>query len=234
MGKASRLARGFAAAALLAAAASASARDYPAVSVDYFVLFDRSCAEMAREPLDEAAVKELQERLGAFRDFWSKEEPVLMGAVVPVTGVPFRFAETRAALATCGFQSMSLPLIVNMRPYLAATAKGRVAPMVDFSNTLFHEAMHRYVADAIRELPGETTPLLRKYAAENVAVRNHMHLFAIERLVYRRIGREKDLDAVVATENTFRGAQAFQRARAIVAEEGAEALVKELSGGRRP
>jgi hypothetical protein len=56
-----------------------------------------------------------------------------------------------------------------------------------------------------------------------------MHLFAIERLVYRKVGREKDLEATIALENTFRGAQAFQRARAIVAEEGAEALVRELA-----
>lgn len=217
------------AALALAAATGAAARDYPSVSIDYFALFDRTCWEMQKQPVEAAAVREVEERLESFREHWARDEAALMGSVVGVAGVPFRFAETRAALTACGFQSLSLPLLINVRPYLAATAKPAPAPMSDFTNTVFHEALHRYVGDAVRALPGGTTPLLKKYDAEAVPVRNHLHLFAIERLVYRKLGREKDLELVVAQENTFRGAAAFQRARAIVAEEGAEAFVKELS-----
>ena len=217
------------AAALFLAAGTAAARDYPAVSIDYFALFDRTCSEMAKRPVEEAAMRETETRLEEFRAQWARDEAALLGSVVAVTGVAFRFAETRAALVSCGFQSMSLPLLVNVRPYLATVSGTNLAPMSDFSNTLFHEALHRYVVDAIRALPGGTTPLLKKYASEHPAVRSHVHLFAIERLVYRKVGREKELEATIEVENTFRGAAAFRRARAIVAEEGAEALVRELT-----
>jgi hypothetical protein len=217
----------FAAASLLAAGA-ADARDYPAVSVDYFALFDRACAEMAKQPVDEPALRETEARLAEFRTQWAGDEAALLGSVVAVTGVAFRFAETRAALVSCGFQSISLPLLVNVRPYLGAASGAKPAPMSDFSNTVFHEVLHRYVADSIRALPGSTTPLLKKYATEHPAVRNHMHLFAIERLVYRKVGRETELEASIEVENTLRGATNLRRARTIVAEEGAEALVREL------
>ena len=153
-----------------------------------------------------------------------------------VTGVPFRFREaTAAALFVCsGFPSMSLPLLINTRPYLAASAKGPVTPLVDFSNNIMHEVLHRYVNDCLEALPRKTTLLLEKYSTESQAVRNHLHLYAIMELVYRQLGREKDLKVVFAAEQMFPKAWATsKRAREIVIEEKAEIFARELRGRRQ-
>ena len=68
--------------------------------------------------------------------------------------------------------------MINARPYLAATAKAAPAPLVDLSNVVLHEALHRYVSDAIYALPGRSTPLLDKFRDEPQPVRNHLHLYA--------------------------------------------------------
>lgn len=132
----------------------------------------------------------------SFRDLWRKDGLALLAAVPAVTGVPFRFREAYAALILCpGFpRPMSVPLIVNMRMYLSFTGKDKTAPMIDFVNTLFHETLHRYVGDWLATMPDRTTALMSKYKSEPIPVLNHLHLYGIERLVYRKLGREKDLD----------------------------------------
>ena len=220
----------------VAAAAAWGQAGYPDVALDHKPMFDTACAEATKEPIDPAAVRELQERLGEFREFWRKEQPKLLGAVPAVTGVPFKYREAKAALFVCGgYPSMSLPLMINMRPYLAATSRVPPAPMVDFSNVILHEVLHRYVGECLEALPGRTTKLLQKYSDEPPPVRNHLHLYAVMLLVYRKLGREKDLDAVWATEKRFPKAWAVsQRAREIITEEGAENFARELGGGPAP
>ena len=218
---------------LAAAAAAWGQAVHPEVTLEYRPMFDSACAEATKEPIAPAAVSELQERLGEFREHWRKEQPNLLGTVPAVTGVPFKFREAKVALFVCGgFPSMSLPLMINMRPYLAATSKGPTAPMVDLSNVILHEVLHRYVGESVEALPGGTTPLLQKHQDEPPPVRNHLHLYAVMLLAYRKLGREKDLDAVWAAEKRFPKAWAVsQRAREIVAEEGAENFARELGAG---
>jgi hypothetical protein len=204
---------------------------YPEVTLKYSRIFDPPCAELTKEPIDPEAVKELERRLGAFEEYWQKDAPALLGTVPLITGVPFRFQETRAALTLCRFSSMSIPLIVNMRPYVAVIAKEKITPLPVFSNTVFHEVLHRYVDDCIKTLPGATTPLLEKYASEPPVVRNHLHLYAIEHLVHQRSGRMKDEETAIADERRLKSGTALARAREIVAFEKAESFVHEIHNG---
>lgn len=209
---------------------AAAQPDYPAVTLDYKPMFDASCAASSQQEIEPEAVKELQARLEEFREFWRKEAPRLLGAVPGVAGAPYRFNEARAALSLCpSFPSMSLPLLINMRMYLSATSKGAPTPLVDFSNNVMHEVLHRYVSEAVEALPGGSTPLLNKYSDEPPAVRNHLHLYAIIWSVYAKLGRERDLEVVLAAEKMFPRAWAIsQRAREIVAKEGGERFLAEL------
>ena len=206
---------------------------FPEVTFRYSALFDGRCADISGKPSDQDAVAELQRRLPELEQAWRKDGPSLLAAVPPVTGIRFRFRETRAALILCEeFPSGSLPLMINVRPYLTSTAGREVAPMIDFTNSVFHELLHRYVTDCIEALPGQTTPLLEKYGAESQRVRNHLHLYAIEELVYRKLGREKDLRLSFDVEQRSKSGPVFARAREIVAAEGAEAFVRELQQRR--
>jgi hypothetical protein len=122
--------------------------------------------------------------------------------------------------------------MINMRPYLVATAKGPVIPLRVFSNTVFHETLHRYVAECLDMLPARSTPLLEKYRSDPPGVLNHLHLFAIETMVYRKLGREKDLDVIIAFAQTLKSGALLKRAREIVAEEKPDSFVRELESLR--
>ena len=223
----------FAASLLLLDFVIAQAADYPVVTFKYSQVFDSPCAEMSKQPIDAAAVTELENRLDSFREHWRKEAPQLFGTTVKLTKAPFQFRETRAALSLCsGFPSISLPLTINMRFYLKSLRGEKTESMTVFSAVVFHEVLHRYVAERIETLTGKTTPLLRKYKDEPLGVRNHLHVLAIMKAVYGKLGREKDLDEVAAFDQTLRSAPAFKRTREIVDKEGAENLISEILKSR--
>src|SRR5688572_28647278 len=154
---------------------------YPEVTFEYSPFFDAPCAELTKQPVEPEAVKELENRLDSFREYWRNDAPKLFGTTVKITGVTFQFRETKAALYLCqglGY-SMSLPLLINMRYFIVAIQGDRVSSMPQFSYLVFHETLHRYVSDLIKSLPASTTPLLTKYRDEPLPVRVHLHLFAI-------------------------------------------------------
>ncbi len=203
---------------------------YPEVTFEYSPFFDAPCAEITKQPIEPEAVKELENRLDSFREYWRSDAPKLLRTTVKITGVKFQFRETKAALHLCkGFgYSTSIPLLLNMRYFIAAIQGESVSPMPLFSYLVYHETLHRYVTDRVRSLPDTTTPLLIKYRGESLPVRNHLHLFAIMNEVYRKLERQKDLDAVIVFEQTLKSAPILKRAREIVDKEGAEAFLREF------
>ena len=207
---------------------------YPEVTFEYSPYFDGPCAEITKQPIEPEAVKELENRLDSFREYWRNDAPKLFGTTVKITGVKFQFRETKAALHLCqGFgYSVSIPLLINMRYFIAAIQGERVSPMPQFSYLVYHETLHRYVSDRIKSLPDSTTPLLTKYRDEPMPVRVHLHLFSIMNEVYRKLERQKDLDAVIAFEQTLKSSQILKRAREIVHKEGAEAFLREIRKSR--
>ena len=228
----------FVAAALFLAAAfsplppnAAKAADYPLITFEYGELYDRFCADATKRTVEREAVEELETRLESFRGHWRREAPLLFKTTVKLTKVPFEFGEAKAALSLCNPGSLSFPLIINVRHYLKAINGERARPLEGFAATLFHETLHRYVGDRMEVLPGKTTPLLTKYRDESAVVRNHLHLFAIFDEVYRKLGRQRDLDEIIAFEDKLNFAPHFRRAREIIAKEGAENFICEISKG---
>lgn len=206
---------------------------YPEVTFEYSPYFDAPCAQITKQPIEPDAVKELENRLDSFREYWRTDAPKLLGTTVKITGVKFQFRETKAALHLCqGFGSMSIPLLLNMRYFMAAIQGERVSSMTLFSYLVFHETLHRYVTDRIKSMPDGTTPLLIKYRSEPLPVRVHLHLFSIMNEVYRKLGRQKDLDIIIAFDQTSKSAPILKRAREIVEKEGAEAFLREFRKNR--
>ena len=203
----------------------------PRVDVDFSEVFDRSMAAWTGQPVDETARDELAQRIGEFRAAWAAHGPAMLGAAAELVGQPYRFAETRAALVTARVNSMSHPLIINMRPYLAASAATGAQPVQShavFVGIVVHEVLHRYVDDVIQARPDRTTALLRKHSAEPIVVRNHLHLSALERLIAQRLAREREYAELVKFEQTLRSAAQLDRARELVEYEGAERVLDDL------
>jgi hypothetical protein len=226
----------FMATLLLSPPGVAKAADYPVITFEYGELYDRFCADVTKRTIEPEAVEELKARLESFRGHWRREAPQLFRATVKLTKAPFEFGEAKAALSLCNPGSLSFPLIINVRHYLKSINGERARPLEDLAATLFHETLHRYVNDRMEAQPGKTTPLLAKYRDEQAVVRNHLHLFAILDEVYRRLGRQKDLDEIIAFEDRLNFAPHFRRAREIIAREGTENFICEISKGgcRRP
>lgn len=209
---------------------AARAADYPKVIFEYADLYDRFCADVMKKTVEREAVEELETRIGEFRAEWEKQAPTLLKMTVRLTGAPFDYAETKAALSLCNPGSLSFPLIINARPYLKSINGGdAVQPLDKFVATVFHENLHRYVNDRKARLPDKTTPLLEKYKNEPAPVRNHIHLFAVYDEVYRRLGRQKDLEQIMTFEKTSNSAAVFKRAREIIAAEGTANVICEIS-----
>jgi hypothetical protein len=231
------------------AATASGAIAVPAVKIDHSTLIERYCSGASPAKPDPAVSAELDARVSEFQAAWDKDGPALLAEDVRLTGQPFRFHETIAALSACpDLPSMSLPLTINAvrftNAYLSSPSLppqpvglGRVGPppgprkvipLSGFAPVLWHEVTHRFVHDIISAKPGHTTPLLQKYSAENQITRSHLHLFALNQLIWRKLGRESEFDAQEQSLKS-RGIQAYVRAIAIVRAEGAEKFVAELA-----
>ncbi len=229
----------------LVTADSAAAQDVPKVTITYLGLFERHCIE--RFTPAPGAVDEIKARLSEFRAVWAAEGPKLLEAAAKLAGHPFQFNETVATLQGCtALPSMSAPLMIEAAPFtqsaggrdvlakadsaaLARASLPKLAPqpMRKFVYSLWHELMHRYVSDSLAALGPGTTPLLGKYAAENIVTRNHLHLFAIETVLWRQLGRETEIAERVA-EKKARRARYYLRAYEIVEKEGAGKFIAEI------
>jgi hypothetical protein len=201
--------------------------DVPSVSIGYSSLLDAACAMMLTRPLDSAFVAGVVAQVPTYQRAWAARAPELLRTARTIAGQPYRFNETTAALVTCGIPSMSFPLVLNARSFSKISGGSEADEVSMFVNTLFHELMHRYIGDQLRTLPS-TTPLLAKYASEPVIVRNHLHLFALQELVYRQLKLDGELARAEALDRALRNGALFTRTREIVAAEGAAAFVAEL------
>jgi hypothetical protein len=203
---------------------SAPNASVPTVVLVYNAAFDEACAERAGDPLEAATVDELKRRLPTLQEAWLELGPAWLEAAEASVGRPFGFAETTAALVTCGVPSWSRPLTINARPYLRESAGRHPVDSRQFVRTVVHEVLHRYVEST---LPRGGSELLRKYRSESAVVRQHLHLFALEEAVYP----PQDLAGVKSFEATLMDARWFARARQIVRAEGKDAFLSELKAG---
>lgn len=209
-------------------ATRAFAEGIPLVSLAYDFDFDEACADRVESPLDRDAVDELDRLMPRLEAAWEDDGPALLLAAREAVGRPFDFPKATARMLTCDVASRSRPLVINVRPYLRATAGRRRAALRQFASTVVHELLHRYVADLMADAGIRETPLLRKYAAEPQEVLDHLQVFAIEEVAYATAGRERDLEHMKAFESRLLKARQFGRSRAIVRAEGAEAFLAEL------
>jgi len=203
--------------------------DVPAVKIEYSALLDDSCSQSTNRPLDADLVAHVAAMLQVYRAQWAARGPELLRTESEVAGQPFAYHEAFPAIITCDLPSISFPLILNARLFRAGRAAGsEPGEMAVFVNVLWHEMSHRFVHDIRDRFPGRMTPLLSKYSTEPPVVINHLHLYAIEQLVYRRLGMQQDLEFMRTIQRQPRHAAVFERAQEIVAKEGAEAFVQEL------
>jgi hypothetical protein len=198
------------------------AADHPHIDFEYSDIWARVCGEISGQEIgaqQEAAARALTPELAVL---WAENEKALLGTAVEVMGTPFRARELHAVVSVCRTPSMSKPLVLNVRPWL----DGGPTPPLDRAvlvATVFHESLHWYV----HALVPRSSRLLAKYASEDLLVRNHLHLLALLKRVYEKLGRTRELALVMEADRRL-PRPAYKRAWEIVNAEGDGPFVSEL------
>ena len=197
---------------------------YPEVHMNYgYIPFDRSCSDLTDYQIRPAEIEELTGRVAEFQAAWNAQGPALLGAVIEETGKPFLQCEMRATMTLCHYRSMSHPLLLNMRRFLRSTGEGEPRSMSLFVGLVFHELLHTYVVDHLNK-----SPLAEKYSEEPGSVISHIHLNALMKMAYLKLGLQEELACIIEKDNML-GRPIYKRAWEIVNQiEGHEAFVAEL------
>ncbi len=185
----------------LLCAAPALAQEYPRVELVYqHVPFDLFCEQWRNTKIEQS---------------WK---------VVSEVGKPFQRKEMLAVLTLCPISSMSTPLVIGIGRFLDGPTQGNPRPVFLFSAELFHELLHTY----IRPFPPPNSKLMEKYKNEPILVQTHLHLMAVMKQVYLKLGRSEQLKEVIARDSAAPN-PAYRRAWQIVNDiEGHQAFVAEL------
>jgi hypothetical protein len=123
---------------------------------------------------------------------------------------------------------MSVPLLLNVRRFLDGPTQGNPQPMFLFSGLVFHELLHPYIGRYDRL----ESRLVEKYSGEPLVVLTHLHLTALMKGVYLKLGRADQLREIVARDSAAED-PAYRRAWQIVNDiEGHEAFVSELRAAK--
>ena len=206
--------------ALFVPKASASV---PLVNLSYAAEFDQACSQQTKYQINPAWVSELTMRLPEFTADWAKDGPSLLRTSEEIVGKPFREKDLWVSLSACSLPSVSDPLLVNMRFSLNSFTPMPLTEDVTMS-IVFHEILHRYLLGRIPP----NSPLLSKYKDENDAVKAHLHLLALQKGVYLKLGRLPTLQRVIEKDQELPN-KAYTRAWEIVnSRENYQSFLAEL------
>lgn len=197
-----------------------STASYPKVFFQYSSLFEDFCPG---GPVPKRFAEEAEREVPRFAKLWEDEAPALFGKVLEYFGRGFKRKELTATLSVCKNRSISTPLILSVRSYMKSAMGERVFSDRRFVHLVFHELLHTWVVDNV----AFPTPLTQKYKNETQVVRYHLHLMAIQKLVYTLLGRTEMLELLNLYDTT--PARDYKRAWQIVNQiEGYEAVIRDI------
>jgi hypothetical protein len=210
-------------------AAMGFASELPKVDILYppgGSLLDRFCTTDLKIPVDAEKIQEAVQRRGQFQEQWNTEGPSYMNTALAQIGLDFPYRELQATLTVCLPASTSVPLVVDVKPFLHSAEKPD--PAWEFSEVVFHELMHLYVSPVFA-----TSALMHKYRNEPPTTRYHLHVMAIEKLVLLKLNRVDQLK-VIAHDYRSGPDPAYKRAWEIVNDiEGYQSFIDELKALKR-
>lgn len=191
----------------------------PDLYFSYSRLYDSVVCEQT--PPRPVWIAELKEKMPHLDEVWTKRGPELFKVLFDQTGAGFSRKEMDATFSLCpGKASYSSPLVFNATRFLNSFMN-RSFTDDEFSDLVFHELTHLWLVENLKN-----SDLRFKYKDEAPVVRNHLHLMAIQKFVYIKLGRPDLIAMLDRKYKSFGGA--YVRAWEIVQLEGFEAFIKEL------
>jgi hypothetical protein len=198
---------------------------YPKVFIEHGISLDLQACPSG---ISDLVLNEVTSNLPEFQALWGYNESSLLGSTVEIVGKSFsRKEETVSVLVCPSLKGQAQPILIPIWPYLNSTTNGQPFDRLFFVGITFHELLHRYV-DKVFGGMNPSTPLLQKYGNENILVRRHLHVLALQRAVYLHLGRENEINAIAENDSRYFGSD-YARAWAIVNSiEGIKHCVAEL------
>lgn len=184
----------------------------PPVSVpDVAVDFDRLAADLSRE-------------LPRLQKVWDERGPELLKAASELLGSKFAYDQDEMGLFFCPrLPSWAKPRLISVWQYMPSVPASARWSDEEFVDVVFHEQLHMLV----NRLLGWKldSPTLERYADEPLFTKIHIHLYAIAKAVYFKLGLEERWRKIKERSKTF--PPQYPRAIAI-AEKEERALLNEL------
>jgi hypothetical protein len=200
-------------------AASAAQASPPQVIISYNPAMDSVCAWLKGSAIKDSWKAELSSRQAEFEQLWISSGPKMMDAVESITGKTFSSRSATVRLTLCDIPSESfIGIVINMR-YALQSFTPKPVPMRYKVNTLFHELLHTFLVDH----PVANSELLKDFSTEPERVRNHLHLFALEKAVFLQLDEHQALQELVAIDSQLPGGF-YKRAWEIVNASDSEYL----------
>lgn len=184
----------------LFSASSLSMAAAPYVHIKYNKTLDAACAFFKGYEIEDSWKLELTARIEEFRSTWEMLGPKLLQETELLSGYKFD-SPISAYLSLCSVPSQSLVGIsVNMRYSLASFTNNPVS--FDYkAAVLYHEILHQLIA----ELVPSNSQLLALHRNEHDRVLNHLHLLALEKAVYLKLGLKRELSEVINIDGKLTG-----------------------------
>ena len=194
------------------------------VQIKYTPTLDSVCTFIKGGDIKDDWNKELLLKKVELEREWKRIGPTLISTTEEITGQLFEGGEHNVNLTLCNTPSRSFPLILNMRHSLSSFTDNPVS-IQDKVGTLFHELLHPYISE---HLP-KSASALEKYKNEHPRVLDHIHLLALQKAVYLKLGFEQELSSIIAMDNRLPNGH-YKRSWEIVnsSESYYKALVAEL------
>ncbi len=215
-------------AAFFCAATHASIVQYsaPVIFIEYASSLDlQVCPSGIAEPV----LKEMSEALPRAIRTWKVNETDLLRTTAQLLKKAFLRHEETVSLMICpNLKGQAEPVLIPFWPYLSTTTQGHPFSDKIFVGLIFHELLHRYV-DQILGSALPLTPLLQKYANEKLLVRRHLHVDAIQKAVYLKLGRDKEIQDIIVNDSTFLGTEYSRAWEIIDTLEGTAPFLEELT-----
>lgn len=219
----------------LASLSCTAAAMAPEITLDWVGVHEQTlCNAPADLTRFEAAKREAEQRLPEFQKAWARHGPVWLSRTEKLIGREFQYQEALTTLTVCADQpwGTSYPLTTNLEWFLSAyDGRYRNHPLWEelFAERVFHEVLHRYIRDIVGRGAGQPmrdTPIMAKYSSEPFVTRAHLHIVAIERVLFGPpLGRSELLSIL---RQDHQDAPAYARAYQIVDKEGTDAVIADL------
>lgn len=191
------------------------------IELKYSHLIDQDC----EKKISLKSLEVLNTELPKLQKIWDLEAPMFYKALYQITGKRFLKKKINGSVFICFQPSFSMPLKLWIAPYLSSY-KGIVRPHKYFVDLVFHEILHIF---AVENLKGKNTALLRKYSKESQETKGHLHIMALQRAIYRRLGLHERLQELMTKDISF--GENYARAWEIINDvEDFQPFVNELIG----